>query len=148
MPPAPRRSRRRFFCLTISKNRGSSEGATERGCVSAPCHLPRGAYATPLANPKVGGDGSSTKGETSMRCISLLTVCLLAGAGIGAAQDKSDGPKGLSKEEADQGFVSLFDGKTLAGWKGATEGYTAEEGMLVCQKKGGGNLFTAKEFGD
>lgn len=84
-----------------------------------------------------------------MRCISLFTmVCLLAAAGIAAGQDKSAGPKGLSKEEADQGFVSLFDGKMLRGWKGATEGYIAEDGLLVCQKKGGGNLFTTKEFGD
>lgn len=54
----------------------------------------------------------------------------------------------LSKEEASQGFVSIFDGKTLDGWKGATTGYTAENGLLVCQKKGGGNLFTVKEYGD
>lgn len=51
-------------------------------------------------------------------------------------------------EEAEEGFVSLFDGKTLNGWKGAVKGYTAEDGLLVCQEKGGGNLFTEKEFGD
>ena len=48
----------------------------------------------------------------------------------------------------EQGFVPIFDGKTLDGWKGATQGYAAENGLLVCQKKGGGNLFTVKEFGD
>lgn len=48
----------------------------------------------------------------------------------------------------DPGFVSLFDGKTLDGWTGATKGYTAEDGKIVCQEKGGGNLFTAKEYGD
>jgi hypothetical protein len=55
---------------------------------------------------------------------------------------------GLSKQEKDDGFVSLFDGKTLTGWKGSTDGYVAENGSLVCQKKGGGNLFTTKELGD
>lgn len=51
-------------------------------------------------------------------------------------------------EGADEGFVTIFDGKTLDGWKGAVQGYTAEDGVLICQEKGGGNLMTAKEFGD
>ncbi|MGE3807604.1 MAG: DUF1080 domain-containing protein [Gemmataceae bacterium] len=55
---------------------------------------------------------------------------------------------GLTKAEKDEGFISLFDGKSLTGWKGATKGYAAENGLLVCQKQGGGNLFTEKEFGD
>jgi hypothetical protein len=84
-----------------------------------------------------------------MRRIGLLMMgCLLAAPVVGANQDKTDGTKGISKEEAAQGFVSIFDGKSLTGWKGATTGYTAEDGVLVCQKKGGGNLFTTKEFGD
>jgi hypothetical protein len=55
---------------------------------------------------------------------------------------------GLSQCEIDQGFVSLFDGKTLDGWQGSTDGYVAENGILVCKKKGGGNLLTVKEYGD
>jgi hypothetical protein len=50
------------------------------------------------------------------------------------------------KEE--EGFVSLFDGKSLDGWRGATSGYAAENGLLVCKKEGGGNLYTAKEYSD
>lgn len=46
------------------------------------------------------------------------------------------------------GFVSLFDGKTLAGWVGATNGYAVEEGAIVCLPKGGGNLYTEKEYAD
>jgi hypothetical protein len=84
-----------------------------------------------------------------MRRVSLLLLaCLLTVPMTGAGQDKKEGTQGLSKEEADQGFVSLFDGKSLEGWKGATQGYVPENGLLVCQKKGGGNLFTVKEFGD
>lgn len=80
-----------------------------------------------------------------MRRFTLLPlVALLLVTTTRAADDKPT----LSKEEADQGFVLLFDGKSLEGWKGATEGYKPEEGSLVCQKKGGGNLFTAKEYGD
>jgi len=43
-------------------------------------------------------------------------------------------------------YQSLFDGKTLDGWQGATEGYVAEDGMLVCLE--GGKLFTDKEYAD
>ena len=54
----------------------------------------------------------------------------------------------LSQEEVAQGFASIFDGKTLDGWRGSTNGYVPENGLLVCKKEGGGNLFTVKEFGD
>jgi 3-keto-disaccharide hydrolase len=49
------------------------------------------------------------------------------------------------------GFVSLFDGKTLNGWKlvgGKGTGYLVEGGLLVCPADGGGNLFTEKEYGN
>src|SRR5262245_4233493 len=52
-----------------------------------------------------------------------------------------------TKSEA--GFVSLFDGKTLAGWKAVGqrgEGYVPQNGVLICPKTGGGNLFTEKEY--
>jgi len=45
-----------------------------------------------------------------------------------------------------EGFVPLFNGKDLTGWTGDTKGYVVEEGVLVC--KPGGNLYTAKEYGD
>lgn len=47
------------------------------------------------------------------------------------------------------GFTSLFDGKTLSGWKlvnGHGDGYVVEDGHIVCPKTGGGNLFTEKEY--
>ena len=50
---------------------------------------------------------------------------------------------------AEPGFVSLFDGKTLAGWQIAGQkgsGYVVENGVLVCPADGGGNLFTTKEY--
>jgi len=50
---------------------------------------------------------------------------------------------------ADAGFVKLFDGKTLTGWKlvgGHGPGYIVKDGLLVCPKEGGGNLFTEKEY--
>ena len=52
---------------------------------------------------------------------------------------------------AESGFTSLFDGKTTDGWqlvRGHGPGYVVKDGILVCPKEGGGNLFTAKEYGD
>jgi hypothetical protein len=48
--------------------------------------------------------------------------------------------------EPEAGFVSLFNGNDLAGWIGATNGYSVENGILYCQPKGGGNLYTAKQY--
>jgi len=47
------------------------------------------------------------------------------------------------------GFVSLFDGKALKGWTLVGQvgpGYVVKDGMIVCPKDGGGNLFTEKEY--
>jgi len=48
----------------------------------------------------------------------------------------------------EEGFVSLFNGKDMTGWIGDVNGYIAqqENGTLAC--KPGGNLYTAKQYGD
>ena len=46
---------------------------------------------------------------------------------------------------AEQGFTSLFDGTSLAGWTGDTKGYGVEDGAITCLKDGT-NLFTAREY--
>ena len=56
---------------------------------------------------------------------------------------------GICVSAAEPGFVSIFDGRTLDGWKLAGQkgrGYLAENGLLVCPADGGGNLFTIKEY--
>jgi hypothetical protein len=68
-------------------------------------------------------------------CLGLLIVC----ASVAFAEEKP---------QVEEGFVSLFDGKTHAGWQGNKEGYAIMEGSFVCQPKGGGNLYTEKEYGD
>ncbi len=57
----------------------------------------------------------------------------------------------LSHHQADneKGFVSLFDGKTLTGWKlvkGHGPGYVIKDGTIVCPADGGGNLYSEKEY--
>ncbi len=51
---------------------------------------------------------------------------------------------GLSPEEVKEGFVGLFDGKTLDGWQGDVKGYAVEGGAMVC--KPGGHVFTKKQY--
>jgi len=45
-----------------------------------------------------------------------------------------------------EGFATLFNGKDLGGWIGATNGYEVENGILSCNPKVGGNLLTAKQY--
>jgi hypothetical protein len=80
-----------------------------------------------------------------MRLLSVFVTMILAAQTLLAAETK---PTAVSPAEAKEGFKSLFDGKTLEGWQGAVKGYAAENGVLVCKKEGGGNLFTAKEYAD
>ncbi len=55
---------------------------------------------------------------------------------------------GDAKEKAD-GFVPLFDGKTLDGWKvydGNESVWAAEDGLIVCKGQGGGWLGTKRDY--
>ena len=52
------------------------------------------------------------------------------------------------KKQSEDGFVSLFDGKTLNGWNGAKDAYAVENGNIVCVKGTAGNLLTEKEYAD
>ncbi len=57
----------------------------------------------------------------------------------------------LAQAETERGFTSLFDGKTFSGWKLVNQngsGYGITNGILFCQRGGGGNLFTEKEYED
>ena len=56
----------------------------------------------------------------------------------------------LSKEERQDGFKSLFNGKDLDHWIGNKKDYFAENNELIVRPKQGGhgNLYTAKEYSD
>ena len=76
-----------------------------------------------------------------MRFAAAALAVLLA-ALPGRAQVQGD------KEKAD-GFVPLFDGKGLDGWKvhdGKAEVWAAEDGLIVCKGKGGGWLGTTRDY--
>lgn len=76
----------------------------------------------------------------------LLTPILVVHLLIFTAQAKAQDVK---SKTAEKGFVALFDGKSLTGWKlmhGHGPGYVVKDGVLVCPAAGGGNLFTEKEY--
>jgi hypothetical protein len=51
--------------------------------------------------------------------------------------------------EASDGFVALFNGRDLEGWTGAASSYVPENGTIVVHpERGGGNLYTQKEYTD
>jgi hypothetical protein len=58
---------------------------------------------------------------------------------------------GCLSTNRDDGFVSLFDGRTLSGWKLVAkkgDGYGVKEGVIYCARGGGGNLLTEREYDD
>ena len=71
----------------------------------------------------------------------MRTVSVLVGLCLAAALTASAGEK-----PSEQGFVPLFNGKDLTGWAGSVKGYVVEDGKLVCKKKGGGQLYTRRDY--
>ena len=71
-----------------------------------------------------------------MRRIQVAVVVLLI---VGAVHARDAKTATLSDDEAKDGFVSLFDGKTLQGWQGDVKGYAVDNGTIVCK---GDNLYT------
>lgn len=68
----------------------------------------------------------------------MLPFALLTLLSLGAGQD-------------DEGFVPLFDGKSLEGWEtvGGQEGnWSVEDGIIVTKGEGGGWLSTKKSYGN
>jgi hypothetical protein len=77
-----------------------------------------------------------------LTALSLAVVLALASAHAG------DDP-GIKKPPA--GFTLLFNGKDLDGWKNADKqaaSWKVENGILYYTGKGGGDLVTAKNYGD
>lgn len=60
-------------------------------------------------------------------------------------------PPQLDPKEAAEGFVPIFDGRTLDGWQGvagSTDSYYVKDGMLICKAQGRDHIFTKKTYAD
>lgn len=83
-----------------------------------------------------------------MRQILFATIALCCLSATALAADPA-APSGLCAAEAAEGFVPLFDGKSLAGWVGIggdTSSYYVKDGMLICKDTGKVHIFTEKEY--
>jgi hypothetical protein len=82
-------------------------------------------------------------------CLDLCGVCPASAQTDDVAATPQDGDAAATSQadETEEGFAPLFNGESLEGWQGATDGYVAQDGVLVCLEKGG-NLYTDKEYGD
>jgi len=91
------------------------------------------------------------------RLLVLLTLaCMLTVATTIHAAAKKPAPAApaaiaplgpLATPDAD-GFSPLFNGVDTNNWIGANAGYPVVDGVMVCQRKGGGNLYTRWRFAD
>jgi hypothetical protein len=94
-------------------------------------------------------------------CSSVVLLCMVTAPGHEASAQKQTARQlnTLTPAEQSQGWKLLFDGKTLAGWRGAyldslpTKGWKIQEGILSVQEAGGGeaafggDIVTIDEFG-
>ncbi|MFM8533392.1 MAG: family 16 glycoside hydrolase, partial [Acidimicrobiia bacterium] len=76
----------------------------------------------------------------------VLVAMLLLGSTVSAQQ-----PMLTAAEKAD-GWTLMFDGKSLAGWRGyktekPSSGWRVDDGLLV-RLGGGGDLMTVEQYGD
>jgi hypothetical protein len=92
---------------------------------------------------RVGGSREVASFELGRR-LSLAMLCAMA---------CSDPPNVLTPAEVEAGFVLLFDGVSLAGWRTYREPVPRSQwrvvgGELTLTEAGGGDLITEQQFGD
>jgi hypothetical protein len=75
--------------------------------------------------------------------IRRAVLTLAAVLTLGPAAFADDKP-----QAGEEGFVALFDGRSLEGWQGGKDGYEVKEGAIVSKPRGSGNLYTNNEYGD
>jgi len=74
----------------------------------------------------------------------LLTLLFVHANSTTAAE-----PSGLTPDEIAEGWISLFDGETLFGWKAAREAnWHVEDGALTATEGEPGLLYTTSQFGN
>ena len=92
-----------------------------------------------------------------MKIVASIATAILVTAVVGttgrlaAQQDRPD-PNLVAAKTAiaildNAPWTSLFNGRDLSGWEGDTEGYVAENDVLVCQK-GAKELSTKEQYSD
>ncbi|CAN5410867.1 DUF1080 domain-containing protein [soil metagenome] len=92
-----------------------------------------------------------------IKYIVKITIVVLITTGLMAACDSAESQSdesevtqnSLSQQEIDQGWILLFDGETIDGWRGYNradfpDGWEVEDGTLYCTCTGGDILYDQK----
>ncbi|TWT91501.1 3-keto-disaccharide hydrolase [Stieleria varia] len=85
-------------------------------------------------------------------CLRFIVLMVVFATNVSAQNQPTDpnlvaAERPLAILQNEHTWTSLFNGQDLSGWIGDTEGYTVENGTLVC-KKGGKTLFSEKQYSD
>jgi hypothetical protein len=88
-------------------------------------------------SPSADGKGHVALSEANkMRYVTLICVAVLLLPAFAGAQ------------EVEEGFVVLFNGEDLTGWKVPNEAWKVEDGVMVCTGQGGGWIRTEGKYED
>lgn len=82
-----------------------------------------------------------------MRFFFPLSACLLLTANFAVADPPGEIPLAMSDEEKAAGFVAIFDGKNLDGWKHSGN-WLVENGEITRNKRGGSLVYQASKVPD
>lgn len=82
----------------------------------------------------------------SLPAAPVLLLSLILAAATATAKDAPPPPTANDADES--GFESLFNGRNLDGWQGATRSFKVEDGLLVSQPRASGFLYTKGDYGD
>jgi len=94
-----------------------------------------------IALPEAGVDGPA-EGE-------IVPILIRARPFIADEQEQKQIDSRIDQLMRREGFVPLFNGKNLDGWMGDTQGYAAEDGVIVVHPdRGSGNLYTEEQYAD
>ncbi len=92
-------------------------------------------------------DASRTTLRT--RFTALLICLVVVGNLLGRLWGQDADSRSTLESEGKYGFISIFNGRDLTGWQGATDGYEVRGGAIVCKEgKGGIVLFTEEQYDD
>jgi len=82
-------------------------------------------------------------------CCSIVLVLFMGEIVAFSQQNESRQPTEITAAEVREGFVPIFDGKSLDGWVGLdgdTSSYFVDDGMLICSATGKQHLFTEQKY--
>jgi hypothetical protein len=82
----------------------------------------------------------SREAKTYPYLAAVVLLGLAPTSGVSGAEE--------AKANAEKGWIRLFNGKDLSGWKARPNGWAVEEGGVLARRKGAGYIWTEQPYGD